>query len=69
MGRILAGDTQPGAAELFPAGWYDLSEGFCVAFKSACDLLPEDFPAPAIQMEFEHRMPWVLEEPNPYIYE
>lgn len=69
VGRILAGDTPPGATELFPAGWYQLCDGFSVAFKSQCDLLPDDFPAPAIQMEFEHRMPWVLKEANPYIYE
>ena len=69
VGRILAGDTLPGATEIFPAGWYELGDGFSVAFKSACDLLPDDFPAPAIQMEFEHRMPWVLETENPYVYE
>lgn len=69
VGRILEGDTMPGAREMFPAGWYELSDGFSVAFKSQCDLLPDDFPAPAIQMEFGHRMPWVLEGPNPYIYE
>lgn len=69
VGRILAGDTPLGASEIFPAGWYDLAEGFSVGFKSQCDLLPDDFPDPAIQMEFEHRMPWLLETPNPYIYE
>lgn len=69
VGRILEGDTMPGAKEVFPAGWYELGDGFSVAFKSRCDLLPDDFPAPAIQMEFGHRMPWVLEGPNPYIYE
>ncbi len=69
VGRILEGDTMPGAKEVFPAGWYELGDGFSVAFKSQCDLLPDDFPAPTIQMEFGHRMPWVLEGPNPYIYE
>lgn len=69
VGCILAGDTPPGAHEIFPAGWYNLTEGFSVAFKSQCDLLPDDFPAPAIQMEFNHCLPWLLKEPNPYIYE
>ena len=69
VGRILEGDTMPGAKEVFPAGWYELSDGFSVAFKSQCDLLPDDFPRPCFQMEFNHQMPWVLEVPNPYIYE
>lgn len=47
VGRILEGDTMPGAKEVFPAGWYELGDGFSVAFKSQCDLLPDDFPAPA----------------------
>ena len=54
---------------MFPAGWYDLAEGFSVGFKNSCDLLPDDFPRPCFQMEFNHQMPWVLEVPNPYIYE
>ena len=31
-----------------------------------CDLLPDDFPRPCFQMETDHRLPWVLHEPNPY---
>ena len=58
-----------GDDEVLPAGWYDLAEGFSVGFKTECDLLPDDFPKPCFQMEFEHVMPWVLNEPNPYIYE
>ena len=42
------------------------TEGFSVAFKPDCDLLPEDFPRPCFQMEFNHLLPWVLEEPNSY---
>ena len=68
-GTVLEGSSQPGDYAGFPAGWYDLAEGFSVGFKTKCDLLPEDFPRPCFQMEFNHRMPWVLKEPNPYIYE
>ena len=69
VGTILEGASQPGDAEVFPAGWYDLAEGFSVGFKTECDLLPDDFPRPCFQMEFNHVMPWVMENPNPYIDE
>ena len=46
--------------------WITPAEGFNVAFKTECDLLPKDFPQPCFQMEFDHLLPWVLEEPNPY---
>ena len=68
-GTVLEGSSQSGECEVFPAGWYDLAEGFSVGFKNSCDLLPDDFPRPCFQMEFNHQMPWVLEVPNPYIYE
>ena len=69
VGTVLEGFSQPGDYEGFPAGWHELAEGFSVGFKNQCDLLPDDFPRPCCQMEFEHVMPWVLEEPNPYIDE
>ena len=69
VGRVAEGSSKPGDDEVLPAGWYDLAEGFSVGFKTECDLLPDDFPKPCFQMEFEHVMPWVLNEPNPYIYE
>lgn len=47
--------------------WINPAEGFSAAFKSDCDLLPKDFPHPCFQMEFNHLLPWVLEEPNPYL--
>lgn len=65
-GTILAGASMPGDYEAFPAGWYELDENFSVGFKTGCDLLPDDFPRPCFQMEFNHRLPWVLKEPNPY---
>nr|WP_326190265.1 hypothetical protein [uncultured Oscillibacter sp.] len=69
VGRVAEGSSKPGDDEVLPAGWYDLAEGFSVGLKTECDLLPDDFPKPCFQMEFEHVMPWVLNEPNPYIYE
>ena len=68
-GTVLEGAAQPGSCEGFPAGWLELAEGFSVGFKNECDLLPDDFPRPCCQMEFEHVMPWVLPEANPYLYE
>jgi hypothetical protein len=47
--------------------WIEPAEGFSAAFKPDCDLLPEDFPRPCFQMEFNHLLPWVLDEPNPYL--
>ena len=61
VGRVLKGAPQPGE---YP---YDLAEGFSVGFKNPCDLLPEDFPRPCCQMNFGFVLPWVLEEPNPYL--
>ncbi len=67
VGRILEGDSEPQGREVFPFGWYALAEGDSVAFKTGCEHLPEDFPRPCFQMEFDHVLPWVLEEPDPYI--
>lgn len=69
VGTVEKGASKPGDCEALPAGWIALAEGFSAGFKNECDLLPDDFPRPCCQMEFEHVMPWVLEEPNPYIYE
>ena len=69
VGRVLEGSSQPGDYAEFPAGWYELVEGFSVGFKNACDLLPKDFPKPCFQMQFNYTLPWLLEEKNPYAYE
>lgn len=66
-GTILAGAGQPGDRELFPAGWYEVDQNFSVGFQTACALLPEDFPRPCFQMELDYRLPWLLEEENPYL--
>lgn len=63
----LAGTVLEGGFEAYPAEWYSLAEGFSVGFKTACDLLPEDFPKPCFQMEFSYIIPWVMREPNPYL--
>ena len=64
-GRILAGAQPEGAYEVF-GEWLPVTETFSAAFKTACDLLPENFPKPCFQMETQYLLPWVLEEPNPY---
>jgi hypothetical protein len=69
VGRVLEGASRPEEYERFPAGFFELAEGISVGFKNDCDLLPDDFPCPSCQMEFEHCLPWLLEEPNSYIYE
>ena len=68
VGQVLEGASRPGDCEAFPAGWYELAEGFSVGFQNHCDLLPEDFPRPCCQMQFNYTLPWVLEEKNPYYY-
>lgn len=69
VGTAVEGSSRPEDCEALPAGRIDLAEGFSAGFKNQCDLLPDDFPRPCCQMEFEHVMPWMLEEPNPYLYE
>lgn len=44
-----------------------LSDGFSCFFTSDCHLLAEDFPKPAIQLEFSGTLPWALDKSNPYI--
>lgn len=65
-GTILAGAQPPGAYGAY-GEWFDLTGDFSVGFKTACDLLPVDFPQPCFQMEFNHRLPWLLKERNPYL--
>lgn len=66
VGRVLEGSARPGDYEAFPAGWYEVDGNFSVGFKTACDLLPEDFPQPCFQMEIDFCLPWLLQEKNPY---
>lgn len=69
VGTVLEGSSKPGDYEVFPAGWYELAEGFSVGFKNECELLPDDFPQPCCQMQLNFILPWELGEPNPYLYE
>ena len=65
-GELATGDPAPGSAERYGAPW-ELADGISVSAASDCDLLPDDFPRPCFQVEFWFdRLPWVLQEPNPY---
>lgn len=45
---------------------FELSDDFRVSFQSECSLLEREFTVPAIQMEVEFHVPWVLDEANQY---
>lgn len=70
-GRILSGEATwcedlsgPRPPE---DAWFQVADGFRVAFLKECQLLPDDFPEPALQMEISAtNIPWVLEEENCY---
>jgi len=36
-------------------------------FTDRCGLVDEDYPTPVIQLEIQGNIPWVLNEPNPYL--
>jgi hypothetical protein len=56
-GKLVSGDS----TEEFP-----LTDEFSVSLREECDLLDEDFPLPAIQLEISADIPWVLDEANTY---
>lgn len=64
-GELTAGGPPPG--RLF-GEWLTLAEGAEIAFGPECHLLPEDFPRPCLQLNLEWRLPWLLEEENPYCH-
>jgi len=43
---------------------YFITDDFHVSFNDDCSLLDDNFPLPAIQLEFLADIPWVLEEAN-----
>lgn len=45
---------------------YEIMPGFNVSFQSQCVSLEDEFSMPAIQMEIEFHIPWVLEKENVY---
>lgn len=62
-GKLTAGGPPPGCLH---GEWLALAEGVEAAFGPECHLLPEDFPRPCVQLNLEWRLPWLLEEKNPY---
>ena len=47
---------------------WQIRDGWFAMFKKECDLLADDFPRPCFQMEVFCTIPWVLDEPNPYVH-
>lgn len=62
-GELLEGGPSPG--RLY-GEWLTLAEGVEAAFSPECHLPPEEFPRPCFQLNLEWRLPWLLEEENPY---
>lgn len=62
-GELTAGGPPPGR---LCGAWLAPAEGVEIAFGPECHLLPEDFPRPCVQLNLEWRLPWLLEEKNPY---
>lgn len=46
-----------------------ITDHFQISFQDQCNVLEEGFPTPVIQLDFLADIPWVLEEPNPYLDE
>lgn len=65
-GELVAGGPLPDSRQRYGEP-FALSDGVSVSAAPDCDLLPDDFPRPCFQVEFWfERLPWVLDEPNPY---
>ena len=48
--------------------FHHIAEGYYVGFSNYIDLLENDFPVPALQIEIDFSgVPWVLDEKNPYV--
>lgn len=45
---------------------YKIADGFEIGFTKNLDLVPDNFPLPALQMEINFTLPWVLKEAQPY---
>lgn len=63
IGTVTAGSPSPGHLS---GEWLALAERVEAAFGPECHLLPEDFSRPCLQLNLEWRLPWLLEEENPY---
>ena len=69
-GELLEGSRASGI-KLFEDEYGDqwqIREGWLAMFKKECDLLADDFPRPCFQMEVFCTIPWVLDDPNPYVH-
>lgn len=75
-GRLLSGEsawvTIKSSKKARTSYWdtsktYSVSKDLHVSFQEDCALVEDGFPEPVLQMEIEANIPWVLEEPNPYI--
>jgi hypothetical protein len=40
---------------------FSITNDFKIAFHDKCNLLDKNFPLPAIQLEIEAKIPWVLQ--------
>ena len=45
---------------------YHIDDSFSVSFQEECLLIEEQFDAPVLQVEFEARIPWLLDTKNTY---
>lgn len=46
---------------------FEIYEDFRVSFQSECSMLEREYEVPAIQMEIEFHVPWVLDKENTYL--
>lgn len=46
---------------------FRVADNFHISFQKKCDLLEDNFPAPALQLEISANIPWVLLEENKYL--
>ncbi len=73
-GTILAGNspwiqTGPKSRKLDPDYMIDLDPDTSAYFEERPEILDRSFPHPVIQLEIIFTLPWLLEEPNSYLWE
>ncbi len=73
-GTILAGNnpwiqTGPKSRKIDPDYTIDLDPDSSAYLEEPFGLLDLSFPHPVIQLEIIFTLPWLLEEPNPYLWE
>ncbi len=66
-----AGNYSPPRLALFKMKsvfhFHHIADGYSVGFSNHVDLLEDDFPEPAMQIEIDFfHIPWMLDEENPY---